>query len=208
MVKLEQLLKEKRQEKNLSLEEVANATKINLQFLKIIEQGAYDELPSPAYAKGFVMNYAEFLGLSKNQVIPLYKRDFDEKKAIKVLPDGMVGRKGFSIKKVNLRKIIFGGFFLILIVGFLIFQSRSIIFPPALSLDVPIDGASVSREVKVEGNTESHAIVTVNNEIVPVNSNGEFKKTIILFPGQTTISVKSVNRSGKESTITRSVIVQ
>lgn len=208
MTKLEQLLKEKREEKNLTLEEVANATKINLNFLKIIERGAYDELPSPAYAKGFVINYAEFLGLSKSQVIPLFKRDFDEIKAIKVLPEGMIGRTSFSLKKVKLRKFILSGLFLILIVAFFLFQARSILFSPELSIKTPKDGATVSNEVSVEGKADNRATVIINNELVKVNSNGEFKKKIILFPGQNIIKVKAVNRSGRESIINRSVIVK
>lgn len=208
MVKLEQLLKEKRLEKNLTIEEAADATRIKSQFLELIEKGKYNDLPSSAYAKGFVLNYAEFLGLSKTQVSALFKRDFDEKKVVKVLPDGMMNDRGFPIKRIGFRKFIFAGLIVVLIGGFFIFQARSIFFSPSITLDTPEEGAIVSREVEISGKTDRAASVTVNDETVPVDENGEFKKTIILFPGEARIEVRAVSRSEKESTIIRTVSVR
>jgi cytoskeletal protein RodZ len=208
MIRLEQLLKEKRLKKGFTLEEAAVATKIKAQFLESIEKGAYNELPSPAYAKGFVLNYAEFLGLPKTQVTPLFKRDFDEKKALKVLPDGMVGAKGFPTRRMSFRKFVLAGVIILLISAFFIFQTRSILFAPSISLNAPEEGAVVSREVEVRGKADRAATVTVNDETVPVDENGEFVKKIMLFPGEATIEIKAANRSNKESVVIRSVSVK
>lgn len=208
MVRLEQLLKEARIKRKLTLEEAAIATKIKPHFLEAIERGAYDELPSPAYAKGFVRNYAEFLGLPNVQTSALFKRDFDEKRYVKVLPDGMVKRSDFPIKRINLRRVMIGGIAIILLAGFLLFQTRAIFFPPPLSLSTPKEGAIVPREVLIEGKTDSSATVSVNNEAVSVDSKGSFTKKMTLFPGKTTITVKAENRMGKESNLNRLVIVK
>jgi cytoskeletal protein RodZ len=208
MIRLEQLLKEKRLEKNLTIEEAAAATKIKPQFLEAIERGAYNDLPSPAYAKGFVSNYADFLGLPKAQISALFKRDFDEKRAFKILPEGMVGKRGFSVRRVNTRKFMIVVVVLMLIAGFFIFQVRTFIFPPPISLSSPKEGSTVSREIEVAGRTDSSATVTINDETVPVNRDGEFTKKITLFPGETTIKIRAVNRSNKETVVVRSVIVR
>lgn len=208
MIKLEQLLKERRLEKNLTLEEAAHATKIKTQFLESIEKGKYTDLPSPAYAKGFVLNYAEFLGIPKVQATALFKRDFDEKKSVKVLPEGMVSDGGFPIRHVNLQKLITVGIIVLLSFGFFVYQTRSIFFPPSITLETPKEGATVTREVEVAGKTDNSVIVTINDEDVPVNSNGEFSKKITLFPGQTTIVVRGKNRSQKETIINRTVHVK
>jgi cytoskeleton protein RodZ len=47
----------------VELSEVEAATKIRRRFLSAIENEAWDVLPAPAYAAGFVRAYADYLGL-------------------------------------------------------------------------------------------------------------------------------------------------
>jgi cytoskeleton protein RodZ len=47
----------------VELSEVEAATKIRRRFLNAIENEAWDVLPAPAYAAGFVRAYADYLGL-------------------------------------------------------------------------------------------------------------------------------------------------
>jgi cytoskeletal protein RodZ len=208
MVSLEQRLREARIQKKLTIEQAALATKIKPQFLEAIERGAYDKLPSPAYARGFVRNYAEFLGLPKAQIAALFKRDFDEKRTVKVLPEGMVKKSEFPINRLNIRRMILGVGALVLILAFLLFQARAMFFPPLITLSSPKEDSVVSQDVEVKGRTDANAIITINNEPVFVNSNGEFAKKISLFPGETKIIVKAKNRLGKESAVTRNVTVK
>lgn len=208
MVRLEDLLKQARTERKLTIEEAAKATKIKPQFLAAIERGAYGELPSPAYARGFVRNYAEYLGLSKAQTSALFKRDFDEKRAVKVLPDGMVKKSDFPVRRINMRRIILGLLGFLLLGGFLLFQTRGVLFAPSVNITFPKEGSTVSREVEVKGKTDSNAIITINNDSVFVNNNGEFTKKVNLFPGKATITVKAKNRMGKESSVTRTITVK
>jgi len=93
MVPVGQRLQRERIQKKLTIEDVAKATKIKAVFLAAIEKGEYTKLPSPAYAQGFVRNYASYLGLPKGEITALFKREFDEKKAYKVLPDSLAKRE-------------------------------------------------------------------------------------------------------------------
>jgi cytoskeletal protein RodZ len=208
MISLEQRLKEARIQRKLTIQQAAAATKIKPHFLEAIERGAYNELPSAAYARGFVRNYAEFLGLPKAQTSALFKRDFDEKKVVKVLPDGMVKKQEFPLRRINLRRIILAGGILTLLIGFLFFQTRAVLFAPSIAITSPKEGSTVSKEVLVKGKTDNSATITVNNDPVFVNNNGEFAKKIALFPGQSKIIIKAKNRLGKESTLIRSVRVE
>jgi cytoskeleton protein RodZ len=56
-------LREARTDRGVELSEVEAATKIRRRFLKAIENEAWDVLPGPAYAAGFVRAYADYLGL-------------------------------------------------------------------------------------------------------------------------------------------------
>ncbi len=208
MIRLGQRLKDARIQRKLTIEEVATATKIKPQFLSAIERDAYGELPSPAYAQGFARNYADFLGLPKAQSQALFKRDFDEKKAMKVLPDGMTKTQSFPLRRLNIKRVLIGASGLILFLGFLLFQYRSMFFAPQLSLLSPKEGSQVLQELEVSGKTDSTATLTINNQSVFVNTKGEFEKKISLFPGKNTITVKSINRFGKETVTKRDVIVK
>jgi len=58
-------LKKIRQERNISLEQVATATRIRLAILQDLEDEEYSELSSTAQTKGFLRLYAVFLGLKE-----------------------------------------------------------------------------------------------------------------------------------------------
>jgi cytoskeleton protein RodZ len=60
---LGQRLREARLARSLSVEEVAQATRIRARFLVALESGDYEALPSTAQARGFVRSYAGYLGL-------------------------------------------------------------------------------------------------------------------------------------------------
>ena len=58
------LLARERQQRGLSLEVVAAATRIRVGHLAAIERGDLDALPGPVYARGYVRGYAAYLGIS------------------------------------------------------------------------------------------------------------------------------------------------
>jgi cytoskeleton protein RodZ len=56
-------LKQKRLDKNFSLEKLSQKTKISINILKSLEANDFDHLPSAAYIKGFVTSYVKVLNL-------------------------------------------------------------------------------------------------------------------------------------------------
>jgi cytoskeletal protein RodZ len=209
MVRLGHLLHQKRLARQQTLEEVAQDLKIKSKFLAAIERGEYNKLPSPAYAQGFVRNYASYLGLSNAETTMLFKREFDEKRAMKVLPDSMVKTKEFPLQRHRIQQsLIIFVLFLLLVFGYLFFQYRAAFLPPALSVNSPSAGSKTSQDVIVEGSADSNASVTINGEPVSLSVNGSFQKEVTLFPGGSTITVKATNRFGKTATVQRTVEVQ
>lgn len=209
MVRLGHRLHQLRLQRRQTLEEIAQELKIKSTFLAAIERGEYSKLPSPAYAQGFVRNYASYLGLSKAETTMLFKREFDEKRAMKVLPDSMVKTKEFPLNRLKIQQsaIIFV-FFLLVVLGYLFFQYRAAFLPPALTITAPQNNSKTPQNIVVTGNADSNATVTINGSPVSVANNGNFQKNITLFPGSETIVIKAVNRFGKETTIQRTIDVQ
>ena len=62
-------LKRTREEKNLSLDEAARATKIRKEFLLAIEDDKLETLPGPVFARGFIRSYAEYLTLDAQMLL-------------------------------------------------------------------------------------------------------------------------------------------
>jgi len=68
MESLGKYLKAQRELRNVSLEEIANSTKIREAFLRAIEEDSYELLPPAFYVKGFLTLYARHLGLDPHDV--------------------------------------------------------------------------------------------------------------------------------------------
>lgn len=196
MLKAGEKLKEKRLEKGLDLEDVSKATKIKAEFLEFIEKSEYSSLPSVSYAQGFVRNYARFLGENEKEVMALFRREFDEEKQFRVLPRGFEKQEEFSVAKYKLgRRGLFILLVFIVFVGYILFQYRYAIINPPLKIDSPREGSTISASfIKVTGTTDSNATVYVNKDAVVVDDSGSFDKTVNVFPGKVTVSVRAVNK--------------
>jgi cytoskeletal protein RodZ len=62
-------LQETRERLGISLDEVENTIRIRVHHLEAIERGDFETLPSPVQARGFLHNYAEFLGLEADNIL-------------------------------------------------------------------------------------------------------------------------------------------
>jgi cytoskeletal protein RodZ len=63
------LLRRTREEKGLSLDQVVEAIRIRKEFLQALEEEDFDRLPAAVYVKGFLRNYATFLGLDAQEIL-------------------------------------------------------------------------------------------------------------------------------------------
>lgn len=61
-----EILRAAREEKKLTVEQVNRETRISVQTLRSLERDDFGGFPSETYLKGFLRNYAEFLGLDGN----------------------------------------------------------------------------------------------------------------------------------------------
>lgn len=66
-------LREIRESRGLTLEDVASVTRIGKNYLQAIEEDAFEKLPSSAYIKGFLRVYAGYLGLSGDEIIGMFE---------------------------------------------------------------------------------------------------------------------------------------
>ncbi len=73
MEELGGLLKKAREERNISINDISEQTKIQLHYLEALEKGDFSKFPGEVYLKGALRNYAELVGLLPEKVLHLYR---------------------------------------------------------------------------------------------------------------------------------------
>lgn len=84
--KLANELREQREKSELSLQQLAAKTRIDLKFLEAIEQGNFAFLPE-LYVKAFMKQYAKTVGLDENIIIKKYEAAKEGKEYNPNLPE-------------------------------------------------------------------------------------------------------------------------
>ncbi|MFY9727658.1 MAG: helix-turn-helix domain-containing protein [Bryobacteraceae bacterium] len=67
---------ERRKSKNLSLPQIAAATKINLRYLEAIECAAFQKLPGGVYTESYIRQYARAVDDTDNALLDYYHNVF------------------------------------------------------------------------------------------------------------------------------------
>ncbi len=79
-------LKRAREARQLTLEQVAQTTRIRPRYLEALERGDLSAIPSNAQARGFLRIYAEFLGLDSNSLVPVRPAEPEPASSLDVEP--------------------------------------------------------------------------------------------------------------------------
>ena len=89
MDELGHILREARETKGLTLAEVQDKIRINSRFLQALENSEYEHLPTPVHVRGFLRNYARFLGLDPHPLLDRYELSRNNRPApVKASRDG------------------------------------------------------------------------------------------------------------------------
>lgn len=203
-----QILKRTRLEKQIALEEVEAATKIRREYLRYLEEDDFSKLPTVTSARGFIKNYAEYLGISSKPILAIFRRDFSGLKKEEVVATKITRFVGEG--KINwspkLTLIAVSIVFFLGLIAYLGYQYFSLIGNPSLEVVVPQNDARISEEkIEVIGKASPDSLVTVNKNPVFLSPEGEFRYQLDLFPGENKIVVEAKSRVGKEVKIERSV---
>jgi cytoskeleton protein RodZ len=66
-------LRQAREQRRLSIADVAHTTRISVRMLEAIEAGRFDQLPGGLYTRGMLRAFAREVGLDPEQVVALYR---------------------------------------------------------------------------------------------------------------------------------------
>jgi len=65
-------LRQARELRNLQQADIAKELKLDLRFIRALEEGRFNELPQPVYTAGYVRAYAKLVGLSPDEIVAEY----------------------------------------------------------------------------------------------------------------------------------------
>lgn len=188
------ILKQNREQRGFSLDEVAKTTKIPKKYLDAFESEKYTSYPTEPYCSLHVKNYARFLGLNEENILALFRRDYASFQKKQSMPRSM----GNDI--LTPQRLFQAGVVLIIMffVGYLVASYFKYNQSPKLAVTWPKSNPT-SSSILIEGVTSSDATIRVNQELVIVND-GRFSKEIFLSQGQNQVTVESKGRNGKTTT--------
>lgn len=66
-------LEQQRAREGLSLEEIADRTKISIRFLRAIEAGEFEQLPAGIFAISYIRQYADAIGADPERILARYR---------------------------------------------------------------------------------------------------------------------------------------
>lgn len=182
-------LKRHRQSQGKELEEIAKKTRIHASTLRAIEEDNPKELPAEVFTRGFIKNYAQYLGLDPNEALAWYieQNDGDARPTEKInVQEVLAGEALAEVQTFPMGRFV--AFFIIagvlFLAGYLVLSflnssapppadiSTKDTAPPALVEPAPLPAAPVAGEPGTEpgpgsGGTEQALPVPQDGALAP-----------------------------------------
>jgi cytoskeletal protein RodZ len=210
-----------RERKGVDLIRAERDTKIRVRYLSALESGDYRDLPGAVYTKGFLRNYAIYLGLDPDDVLRQWRRERGEATAPEpaIVPprplDAPARPLNFSPSIVVAALLTVGVVLFFVYLGAqLLRYSR----PPDLSVTNPatavINVDETQTSYRLEGTSTPGATITI---VTPgqdqpfrttAGSGGEWSYQVDLRRGQNRFDISAVNpETGKTAETPRTVVI-
>lgn len=199
--KLQQL----REENRLGTKGLSRKIHVKESYIIALEKGAYEDLPTKVYTKGYIRSYARFFGVQEQVLLNSFEKEYsvytnishkDQEETVNKLPH--------VPRFIVTPRVIFGFIGVVFLLGigvYLYFGIDNFVSAPWLFVEEPLNGHVVHADVvTVRGKTRSNTHVSINGQEVFVDIDGKFAHELHLAHGLNTITVHSVNQFDKETT--------
>ena len=199
-------LRKIRDQLNFDVKTVSILTQIKPNYLESLEAGDYEALPSDVYIRGFIRSLSRVYNLDEQTLIDQYEKEHGFVPKVRTQKVETKTKLNFTPKTIIVLVSLFLG---VLAAGYVASQINSVLAPPTLELSEPTGDVSVQgNAIVITGNAEVGADVTINEQIVLTDRNGQFNESLILSPGLNVIEVVARNKFNRESRITRRVTAE
>jgi cytoskeleton protein RodZ len=194
-----------RERKGVDLYRAERDTKIRLRYLAALEDGAYDDLPAPVYTKGFLRNYAIYLGIDPDEIIERWRDEMESMRAVERIavapppqPIAAPGRRltitpgMFVAGLVALVVLAFIGYLVVQLLRYVETTPVTVSQPPTAFANI----AANTEKYTFEGTAGPGARITVRGPgeaIYNTNANeeGDWSVEVLLSPGRNDFTVEA-----------------
>ena len=201
-----------RERKGVDLYRAERDTKIRARYLGALERGDYKELPGAVYTKGFLRNYALYLGLDPDEVLVQWRRERGDGKE---QPPAIVVPKPIAAPRQGLTfspSLIVVALLTIVILAFGVYLGVQVLRfakPPTIAVTQPatavIDVEESTTRYTLEGATLPGATVSIATPgrdpyQVTATSDGVWAAQVDLRRGRNQFDVSALDpETGKKS---------
>jgi cytoskeletal protein RodZ len=187
-------LKSLRLNKEISVEFLAKKLNIPAKYIINLENGQQENLPGDIYVRAWLKKIANFYEVDVSGLLVDYH--LEKKISHKINRDDKVEKKkaiknGRYLSPKILRWLVLSGTVLILFV-YLGFEIINIISPPHLNIIQPSNNFRTKESsLEIIGQSKAEAQVMINGELVSLDQEGKFNKTVNLTLGLNNLEISA-----------------
>lgn len=204
-----------RERKGVDLYRAERDTKIRLRYLSALEDGDYAELPAPVYTKGFLRNYAIYLGLEPDDILERWRDEMEQQRTatrVAVIPPPMpIAEPGGRRLHITPSMIVAGlvGLVVIAFVGYIGIQLLRFAEVTPLTVTNPPDVFSQieASSITLAGTSSAAAHIHITgpgDQIYDVTASegGGWTRDVNLAHGENDFTIIATDRdTGRESKV-------
>lgn len=210
-----EILREQRLNKGFTTKQVSEIIKIRPEYLEALESGNHDVFPSEVYIKGFLKNYAKYLGVDKEKAMALYRRENTEDRSANIETPQKTDNPRFNFS-LTPEKLIIAIILIVTlaIVYYLSNQVSTILRSPELQLVSPAivqageqeEYVTSEENITFKGEISAGATLSLNGDNVTVNNIQQFEVAdVSLNSGINEFVFVAESQFGKKTTLTLTV---
>lgn len=215
--RLGELLLAARERKGVNLDEAERDTRIRASYLDALERGDFGELPGAVYTKGFLRNYAVYLGLDPEAVLARWNTEAGSiprpRQPVVVRPRRVVVPRptrsitpGFVVAAVlTMAVLAFAGYIALQLLRFTVQTTLTVDQPPITEL------APGTETFRLSGSSLPNATITITTRAgivrLAANDQGAWARDVAVAEGRNDFGIVATDpESGKESQPVRLIV--
>jgi cytoskeleton protein RodZ len=190
MASIGQELKRERELRSISLKEIADQTKINIRFLRALEEDRLDMMPEKFFTRGIIRSYAKYLGLDEQNVLNTYLENLQSQQEVQEEKRERVEEPPQKKNLPFILALIFVSIVASVIILYFVFQKKETSSPEEIRMpqvQIPKESTlslPVTQDEPEKKRDELILEVTVQQQTwMEVYADGELQYSGIKYPG-------------------------
>jgi cytoskeletal protein RodZ len=165
------MLRRAREDRNMSIEDIASQTRIPQRHLLSLENGDFDALPGRTYSIGFAKNYARILGLSEATIVSQLREEMDASGHLGYQPE-VSSYEPIEPSSIPPRSLVWGSaaFAALLVIGYVGWRTIYL---------APTDLAGVSEQAEAQAQ-QAAAAQTAQDSAIPASAPVQASGPVVL----------------------------